>query len=293
MKILSLLAASIMLATSAHAVTLSDTAQSQLTLQVYNAAPSSFSVNSTLLYGQTEAAIIDAGFSKADALRIAANVLDSGKKLTTIFVSQADPDYYFGVETLKRLFPDAKVITTPAVRDVIKQKMAMKLEFWAPKMGANAPVKPVLPDAYSLASFSIDGKKVEIKGTTGVLAHRPYLWIPSLKAIVGDIGVFGKEHVWTADTQTQTELDAWTAQLEEMQALQPEVVVPGHMKAGTPLDANNIQFTQDYLNAFQQAKANSKESQELIDKMMAKYPEEQVPLSLSIGAKVHMGEMKW
>ena len=38
------------------------------------------------------------------ALRIAANVLDSGKELKTIYVSQADPDYYFGVETIKEIF---------------------------------------------------------------------------------------------------------------------------------------------------------------------------------------------
>jgi glyoxylase-like metal-dependent hydrolase (beta-lactamase superfamily II) len=293
MKTLTLLATSIMLATAAHATTPSETMPNQLTLQVYNAAPTSFSVNSTLVYGQTEAAIIDAGFSKADAFRIAANVLDSGKRLTTIFVSQADPDYYFGSETLTQLFPDAKVIATPAVRDAIKKKMAMKIQFWAPKMGANAPLTPVLPDAYSLTSFSIDGKTIEIKGTTGVLAHRPYLWIPSLKAIVGNIGVVGNEQVWTADTQTQDELDAWTEQLEEMKALQPEVVIPGHMQAGTPLDVNNIQFTQDYLTEFKTAKASSKNSQELINKMMASYPEKQVPISLSIGAKVHMGEMKW
>lgn len=164
MKTLTLLATSLMLINSAHAATQSDTTlgnttNNELTLQVYHAAPSSFSMNSTLLHGQTEAAIIDAGFSKADALRIAANVLDSGKKLTTIFVSQADPDYYFGVETLQQLFPDAKVIATPAVRDVIEKKMALKIQFWSPKMGANAPVTPVLPDAYSLASFSIDDKK--------------------------------------------------------------------------------------------------------------------------------------
>ncbi len=64
-----------------------------LSLKVYNANSDSFHVNSTLVFGDTEAVVIDAGFTKADALRIAANVLDSGKKLTTIFISQADPDY--------------------------------------------------------------------------------------------------------------------------------------------------------------------------------------------------------
>jgi len=53
-----------------------------LSLKVYNADSNSFHVNSTLVYGDTEAVIFDAGFTKADALRIAANVHDSGKKLT-------------------------------------------------------------------------------------------------------------------------------------------------------------------------------------------------------------------
>src|SRR5450830_1113047 len=74
--------------------------QPVLTLKVYNADANSFNVNSTLVMGAKDAILIDGGFTRADALRIAANVLDSGKQLTTIYVSQADPDYYFGVETL-------------------------------------------------------------------------------------------------------------------------------------------------------------------------------------------------
>lgn len=293
MKTFTLLTTSLIAVSSAHAATQNETQQTPLTLQVYHAAPSSFDVNSTLVYGQTEAAVIDAGFSKADALRITANVLDSGKKLTTIFISQADPDYYFGIETLKQYFPDAKVLATPAVRDEIKHKMASKIEYWASQMGVNAPVKPVVPEAYTLSSFSVDGQKIEIKGSEGVLANRPYLWIPSLKAIVGNVGIYGDMQVWTADTQTQDELNAWVEQLAEMKALKPQVVVPGHMEASTSLDISTIQSTEDYLNAFIKAKKNSKNSQELIDKMMAIYPEKQVPLTLSIGAKVHMGEMKW
>ena len=68
-----------------------------LSVKVYNADGNSFNVNSTLVVGDKEAMVIDAGFTRADALRIAANVLDSGKQLKTIYVSQADPDYYFGV----------------------------------------------------------------------------------------------------------------------------------------------------------------------------------------------------
>lgn len=109
-----------------------------LQIKVYNSDANSFHVNSTLVYGEKEAMVIDAGFTRADALRIAANVLDSGKQLKAIFVSQADPDYYFGVETLKEIFPQAEVLATPAVLEKLSAKMAGKVAFWSPKMGANA-----------------------------------------------------------------------------------------------------------------------------------------------------------
>lgn len=264
-----------------------------LSLKVYNASSNSFHVNSTLVYGDTEAAVIDAGFTKADALRIAANVLDSGKKLTTIFISQADPDYYFGAETLQKLFPEAKIIATPSVKKVIEKKVAGKVAYWGPKMGKNAPENVVTPDAYEKLSFSVDGHVIEIKGTTGLLAHRPYLWIPSIGAIVGDIAVFGGVHVWTADVQDKAQWNAWLLQLAEMKKLSPQIVVPGHMKKGTKLDASNLQYTSTYLSTFEQAKKNSADSKGLINKMNASYPDAQFPLSLNIGAKVHKGEIKW
>lgn len=264
-----------------------------LQIKVYNADGNSFNVNSTLVYGEKEAMVIDAGFTRADALRIAANVLDSGKELKTIYVSQADPDYYFGAETLKAFFPQAEVVTTPAVLEKITAKLAGKLAFWGPKMGANAPRTPVLPKAISGNTLMVDGQTVEIRGTTGVLAHRPYAWIPSVKAVVGNIGVFGNMHVWTADTQTVAERSAWVAQLDEMAALQPTVVVPGHMLPGTAMDVTAVTYTKGYLQTFEKNAAATKTSAELIDAMKKAYPAAPMGLSLDIGAKVNKGEMKW
>lgn len=264
-----------------------------LSLKVYNADSNSFHVNSTLIYGETEAAVIDAGFTKADALRIAANVLNTGKELTTIFISQADPDYYFGAETLKQIFPKARVIATPAVKDAIEAKIIGKLAFWGPKMGANAPKNPIVPTAFTQTSFAIDGYKVEIKGTTGILAHRPYLWIPSKKALVGNIAIFSGLHVWTADVQKQAGWDVWLAQLNEMAALSPQMVVPGHMQQGSNLDSSNIHYTRNYLQSFAKAKRNSQDAKALISKMNKNYPAAKLPFALNIGAKVHKGEMTW
>ncbi|MBR7791180.1 MBL fold metallo-hydrolase [Undibacterium sp. FT147W] len=284
----SLIAASLAIAfTSAQAA-------QPLQVKVYNADGNSFNVNSTLVYGEKDAMVIDAGFTRADALRIAANVLDSGKQLTTIYVSQADPDYYFGVETLKEIFPQADVVTTPAVLEKLMPKLAGKVAFWGPKMGANAPHKPVVPRALAGNTLTLEGQTIEIRGTQGVLAHRPYTWIPSIKAIVGNIGVFGQMHVWTADTQTAAERAAWVAQLDEMAALKPEIVVPSHMQSGTKFDISNITFTKDYLQTFEKKLAVSNNSAELINAMKQAYPQISAgSMSLDIGAKVNKGEMKW
>ncbi|MEO6292079.1 MAG: MBL fold metallo-hydrolase [Burkholderiaceae bacterium] len=269
-------------------------AQQALTVKVYNADANSFNVNSTLVYGQKEAMVIDAGFTRADALRIAANVLNSGKQLTTIYVSQADPDYYFGVETLKEIFPQADVVTTPAVLDKLAAKMAGKLAFWSPKMGANAPRKPVLPRALASNTLTLEGQTIEIRGTQGVLAHRPYAWIPSVKAIVGNIGVFGNMHVWTADTQSVAERAAWVAQLEEMVALQPALVVPGHMQAASKMDASALTFTKSYLQTFEKNLTTSKNGAELIQAMKQAFPAvTDGAYSLDLGSKVNKGEAKW
>lgn len=264
-----------------------------LQLKVYNAEAGSFHVNSVLVTGEKEAVVIDAGFTRADAYRIAANVLDSGKQLKTIYVSQADPDYYFGVEVLKGLFPQAEVLTSPAVLEKIKAKVQAKVAFWGPKMGANAPLQAVLPQAFSGRSLTVDGEAIEIRGSEGVLAHRPYLWIPSLKAVVGNVGIVGNLHVWTADTQKPAERQAWLAQLDEMSALQPAVVVPGHMQAGTALDASAISYTRNYLVKFESTAAASSNAAALIEAMKAAYPKAAPGIALDIGAKVIKGEMKW
>lgn len=264
-----------------------------LVVKVYNADANSFHVNAVVVSGKTEALVIDSGFTRADALRVAAHVLDSGKVLKTIFVSNADPDFYFGAETLKGLFPQAQVLTTPAVREKIQAKLAGKLAFWGPKMGTNAPGKPIVPELLQGTTLTVDGETLEVRGTTGELAHRPYVWMPSVRTIAGNIAIFGNLHVWTADTQKASERQAWYRQLDEIEALQPTTVVPGHMAPGTALDASAIRYTRTYLQRFDAEAARAGNGAALIEAMKAAYPQAGLGLALEIGAKVNKGEMPW
>jgi glyoxylase-like metal-dependent hydrolase (beta-lactamase superfamily II) len=141
--------------------------------------------------------------------------------------------------------------------------------------------------------LTVDGHAIEIRGTKGVLAHRPYLWIPSNKAILGNVAVFGNMHLWMADAQTDASQAAWKAQLKEMLALKPTTVVPGHMIEDTEMNADAIRFSLNYITDFQQAKQETTNSNEMIRFMSKKYPETQGMLNLNIAAKVHQGEMTW
>ncbi|MEO6117057.1 MAG: MBL fold metallo-hydrolase, partial [Pseudolysinimonas sp.] len=76
--------------------------------------------SAVLVTGETEALLVDAGFTRADGHRLVAAVLDSGKTLTTVFVSHADPDFYFGLEVVADAFPDAKLVATPLVIEHIE-----------------------------------------------------------------------------------------------------------------------------------------------------------------------------
>jgi len=264
-----------------------------LAVKVYNSDEKSFHVTSVVVSGEKEVMVIDSGFTQADAYRIAANVLDTGKTLKTILVSNADPDFYFGAELLKRLFPQAEVVATPAVVEKIKAKLATKVSSWTPKMGPNAPVNPIVPTPLNKTTLTVDGKEVQIRGTTGLLAHRPYVWIPSIGTVAGALGIFGNLHVWTADTQTQNERKAWVAELDEIAGLKPKVVVPGHMAAGTKLDESAVTYTRDYLVRFETELAKAKSSAELIEAMKKAYPTAGLGIALDLGAKVNKGEMKW
>ncbi|MBO2675393.1 MBL fold metallo-hydrolase [Shewanella algae] len=281
------LAASLVLSFSLHAES------DALDFKVYNADGNSFHVNATLITGDKEAILVDTGFTRADALRLAAEVLDSGKQLTTVFVSQADPDYYFGVATLKQFFPKAKYLTTPAVHAQISAKLEDKLSFWIPRMGSNAPFKAQLPEIFKGSQLMLEGKAIEIKGDQGLLADRPYLWVPSSKTILGNVAVSGGLHLWMADSQSQSERAAWKAQLAEMAALKPAKVIPGHMLSESFLEQDNIAATLKYLQDFEQAEADTQTSAELIDTMQRLYPNAGLAMALEIGAKVSKGEMKW
>lgn len=252
-----------------------------------------FAVSSSFISGEHEMMLVDAQFQKNDAQTLVDTIKASGKKLTLVYISHSDPDFYFGLDVIKQNFPQVEIVATQTTVDDIKASMEGKLAYWGPILKDNAPNQLVLPKVVTTNSFSIDGEQVLIEGLEDTHPKHTFLWVPSAKTITGGVEVFDNTHVWIADTQSIESRQAWLAHLDKMSALSPETVIPGHYLGKARFDQRAINFTRDYIHAFENAAKTAKNSADLIAKMLALYPQIPSDVGLEISAKVIMGEMRW
>ena len=293
MKILAPLFIGAALAVSSPGRAGADEAAAPLSLKVINADAGSFHVNAVLVTGKQDAVLIDAQFTRADAHRLVADILASGKRLTTVYVSHGDPDYYFGLEVIKSEFPDVNIYASAPTVAWIRNTVTKKQAFWGPKMGANAPRTPVIPEVLPKGGLVLEGQALEVVGLDGELPGRSFVWIPSIKAVVGGVNVFSGLHLWTADTQTKAQRAAWLRTLERIENLKPAVVVPGHARANAAAGIAAVHYSQTYLRRYESALDQAPDAANLIETMKRQYPEAGLDIALTIGAKVNKGEMKW
>jgi glyoxylase-like metal-dependent hydrolase (beta-lactamase superfamily II) len=265
-----------------------------LRMHVFTGKPVIFEVASVVLEGEHEVALIDAQFSRDNAQRLVELIKSTGKELTTVFISYSDPDYYFGLGHIAVNFPKAAIYATPQTVYLINATKDEKMGIWAPQLGGNAPEKIVVPKAIYEDHFMFEGRRIEIRQTVGDEQHA-FLWIPSVRTILGGVYLNGVEHLWVADSPAKEDRAKWLAALEVMQNLKPEYSIPAHF---TPAAADlrgdaPIIFTRNYLTALEGALAGATGSGQVIEKMKSLYPNLEGESSLEMTAKVLTGEMPW
>lgn len=264
-----------------------------LKLQVYNASENSFGVASVIVSGKTDAVLIDAQFTLADAEKVAQEIKASGKKLTTIYVSYGDPDFYFGLEVFKKYFPEVTAYATPATIEHIKATAQKKLQVWGERLGKNITSNVILPQVLKGNSIDLEGQKLELIGLED-FPNKTFIWIPSTKTVVGGINIFGTTfHLWMADAQTAEARKSWISVLDKITALKPEIVIPAHANSNSPFDIAAVNHTKSYIQFYEEALKTNKTSEALITALKTKYPALTFETALQIGAKVNTGEMKW
>jgi glyoxylase-like metal-dependent hydrolase (beta-lactamase superfamily II) len=260
----------------------------KLALEVYTAAPEAFGVTSTLIYGPTEAVLVDAQFTVADAQKLADRIaaVAPGRKLKAIVITHPHPDHYFGTAVLRGRFPGTPILMSAAGIADWKTTVAGKLAYWGGALGAAVPKAVPTPEPLP-AALTVDGEPLEIvAGLQGdVLAPvNSYVWVPSLQtAVVGDLAYAGT-HVWLAESNAVTRA-AWKKSLRVIAARHPKVVVAGHKaSAQTPDSPASLDEVAAYIDAFEAAKAQAKDAAGLIAAMKKAYPNTALEPVLAIAA---------
>eukprot|EP01133_Synstelium_polycarpum_P008136 gene8136-9550_t len=104
-------------------------------LDVLGRAPST----SLLLSGVADAILVNAQFLRDDAAQLAHTIAASGKRLTTIYISTADPQAYFGLGVLQQAFPQARILASGATVEAIGRQAGARVAHWGGILKHNAP----------------------------------------------------------------------------------------------------------------------------------------------------------
>lgn len=254
--------------------TVAPAAQSKFTLKVHTGKGQvGYDVNSTMISGERDMVVIDPQFSLSEAHKLAAAILETKKRLTTIYSTHAHPDHLFGLAVLKQAFPEAKIVALPATVNAAKTGWPARQKFWFPVYGNNIPgPEPVLPEELAAPVLTLEGEEFPITG--GVQgADGPgnsFVWVPSLKAVItGDI-VF--DHVYFGVPRDAAR-ENWLKTIGQITALNPAVVIPGHEGPGATRDMRSIDFMKKYIADWDVNVGRSKTAAEMRANVLKQYPD--------------------
>lgn len=246
-------------------------AQSRVQTKVYTSPPDAISVTSTLIYGENEAILVDPQFLLSEAYKVAAMILESKRSLIAVYSTHPHPDHYFGLAVMKQAFPGARLVALPSVVAGIKSGWDARYNFWLPTYGRNLPsTGPVLPEELPGPTLTLEGNELQLfGGVQGDGPNNSFVWIPSIRTVVaGDI-VFSGVHFGVSSGKSRED---WLKTLDQIVALKPAAVIPGHQVAGANNDLTAIDFMKKYMQDWDKAVASSKSADELRAQMKAAYP---------------------
>jgi glyoxylase-like metal-dependent hydrolase (beta-lactamase superfamily II) len=255
---------------------------------------SGFEVASVIVTGKTDAALIDAQWTLSNAHRVIAEILETGKHLKTIYITHAHPDHYFGLGTIAEAFPKARIVALPSEANIINKQFFGKVEHWENVIGPlNVPRKTAKIEPLADNYFELEGKRIEIiPKVMGDMKYNTAVWIPSIKTLYGSDVLFNQAHPFTCEV-TAEERKQWIKDIERLEKLGAEVIIPGHQKPGMPFDYSSCTFMKDYLVATEEVLAETDDVAGFYYAMVKRFPDANLFISNEMNAGFFKGGMDW
>jgi glyoxylase-like metal-dependent hydrolase (beta-lactamase superfamily II) len=276
-------------------VRLNANAAQPLATKVFFSDEEDFEVASVLVTGKTDAVLIDAQWTLSSVHRLIAEILLTGKKLKTVYLTHAHPDHYFGAGVLAQAFPEARVVAIPSEAELMNSQFFGKLEIWESTIGAhNICRKSVHVEALTDGYIELEGQRLEIMTKImGDMAYNTMVWIPCIKTLYASDVLFNQAHPFTCEI-TAPEREQWIKEIEKIMAMDAEVIIPGHARPGMQFDKSACEFTREYLLATSEELARTESVGDFYYAMAERFPKAHlVHLSNEMNANVFKGGRDW
>jgi glyoxylase-like metal-dependent hydrolase (beta-lactamase superfamily II) len=263
--------------------------QQGVSIRVFTSQDDQFWTNSVIIEGVHEVMLVDAQLTRANAERVLQEIKETHKPLSLIYITHEHADHFLGLEVFKEAFPSVRIIAASAVLRRINKVYQEKIDKWRQLLPSDAATHVVPIDSFDGSTITFDGSSIEVlKHIRGDTDENTMLWIPGQRILVGGDVVFNDMHVYTAETDSQARRK-WLSSLKTIRALQPSVVIPGHSRAGAPLDASTaVAFTETYLLAFEEELIRAKDPAGLVEAMKKRFPSADLFLSIERGAAANV-----
>ena len=269
--------------------------QKSLSTKVFFSDESGFSVASVIVMGKKDCVLLDAQWTLTNAHRVISEILDTGKNLTTIYLSHAHPDHYFGAGVIAQAFPKARVIAVPSEADLMNTQFFGKIEHWEGIIGAHNVCRvQTHVEAYPDSSFELEGQKLEIMSKVmGDMCYNTMIWIPSIKTLYASDVLFNQSHPFTCEC-TKEERAQWVKDVDKIEKMGAETIIPGHQKPGMQFDMSSLDFTREYVRVTEEVIAKTTTEAEFFHAMFNKFPGANINrLSNGMNAAVLKGGLDW
>src|SRR5712671_4210214 len=263
--------------------------QHGFSIKVFTSTDDQFWVNSVIIEGTHEVMLVDAQLTKTNAERVLQEIKEIKKPLTIIYITHEHADHFLGLEVFKEAYPGVRIIANSTVVDRADKVYQQKIDKWKQILGSGATSRVVAIEKFDGNFIAFDGSKIEVlKHIQGDTDENTMLWIPGQRILIAGDVVVNNMHLYTAETDSKAG-EKWLNSLQKIRELKPSIVVPGHSKVGATPDANTaLDFTQNYLWAFDQELKNAKDPDSLINAMKERFPSADFLLALERGAKANV-----